>query len=253
MNISSEKFSTTDKPSTPIKEKIQRGKRMWESRLKTKNLENQLKFLENRIKHLQIEQDKCIKTNKFIEKRNNDINVIREKHEKFKQAKIEWELAMDQEDEYKRHSFKKSRKQQADNIQDARKKVENRNRVNSLCVKAQSKANDAFMRKVKENNEKTLRLQAKSVMESEKSYKNRFNQSSQRFFYEKESQYSEKYYKELEKQDLIKKKIEELAKVEEDISVKFSSQDQKHFHSTCLLFSDKSCSLEKDINIPSIV
>lgn len=253
MEKSSDKFKTAEKPSTPIKEKIQRGKRMWESRLKTKDLENQLKHIENRIKHLQLEQGKCSKVNKFLDKRNNDINVIREKHEKFKQEKIEWKLAMDQEADYKRHSFKKNRKQQAENIQDARKKVESRNRVNSLCVKAQSKANDAFMKKVKENNERILRLQATSVIEAEKSYKHKRSQSSQRFLTEKESQYSEKYYKELEKQDLIKKKIEELAKVEEDISIKFSSQDQKHFQSTCLLFLDKSCSLEKDANTPSIV
>lgn len=253
METSSEKYKTCLETRSPKKEKVQRGKRMWESRSKTKDLEKKLKDVENRIKHLQFEQDKCFRSSKFMEKKTNEINEIRDKHEKFQQEKVEWKLALDQETDHKRHSLKKYRKQQQENIQEARKRIESKNRINSLCLKAQRRANDAFLRKIKESQEQTLRLQACSVMKMEKSNKHKRSISSQQFLTEKESQYSDKYLKELEKQDFLKRKIEVLSKVEEDISQKLTAQDQKRCQSTCLLFSEKSYSQDKEPNITSIV
>lgn len=248
----------SEKQPTPLKEKQQRGRKMWESRAKRKDLQTQLHFIENRIRHLNQEQEKCIKVLKFTEKKNNTINSIRESHEKFKQDKIDWKLMQDQEANHKRHSLSRSRKEKKEILKEAKQNVLNRNRVNSLCVKAKSVANETLLKKIKEIQKSELKNQAARIAQSEISSKHKRSMSSQMFAIINESEYQGKLEKELQMQEDLAKKIEELSKIEEIMAANLirceSVQDHgKNLHSTCKLIAEKLSLYESDSNVPSIV
>ena len=241
--------------STPHKEKQEKGKIMWKARAKTKDLENELKTIENRIKHMTLEQEKLKKITKQAEKKNNEINQIKEQEAKFKQEKIEWKLNQDQDVNFKRHLLNESRKLLRNSIREAKQQIITRNRVNSLCVKAQQKANEALLKKIKETSYNSIKTQADSVMREEINFKHRRCASTQLSREVKELEYSEKLKEEIDLQQSIKKKIEELAKIEENMTssfIRLGNKFDNSRHLSCALF-EKNPSPNKDFNRPFIV
>ena len=73
----------------------------------------------------------------------------------------------DQETNYRRYSLNKSRKVREKDISEAKQRLINKNRVNSLCVKAKTKATEALLLKIKKNTTANLRSQANRLMQSE--------------------------------------------------------------------------------------
>lgn len=247
-----------DRPGSSVKESQVKGRRMWESRMKRKELESQLKIIENRIKHMNQEQQKIIKVTKLIEKKTNDINSIREKEEKFKQEKIEWKVNKEQEITFRRSSLNHSRSKMKENIKEAKNNIINKNRVSSLCIKAQKKANETFMKRVKEKEQKFRKIQASSILQNSLSKKHYRSLSSKLSIEKKESEYSQKLRKEIEMQEQLIKKIEEMTKIEQTcklnlLKTESNIEDTRLYHSVCGLFADKSISQDMDTNIPSVV
>ena len=223
--------------------------------MKRKDLENTLKLIENRITHLCFEKEKYTKASKLLEKKNNEINSIRENHEKFKQDKIEFKLNMDQNINYRRHSLNKSRKIQKEMIRDAKQMVFNKNKVNSLCVKAQKKANEALLLKIQENTQKSLKIQANTIMKDKLLNKHKRSISSQQLISIRELEYEEKLNEEINRQEALMNKIDELSKIEETISLSLMKSESNHsqsrqYHSACIFLTEKSCTPDK--NVPSI-
>ena len=254
---SNQNISESQQP-TPVKQKQERGRKMWESRMKRKELQIQLQVIENRIKHLNQEQQKCHKVSKITEEKISHINSIRESHERFRQQKIEWKLMQDQETNYRRHSLTKSRKSQRESISEAKQRVINKNRVNSLCVKAKTKATEALLLKVKENTTANLRAQANRLMQSEIYSKHKRCSSTQLLVNRKESEYEGKLKEEIKMQGELMKKIEEMSKVEEVmVSDLIKSETLRNHsrisHSACALLAEKVTTDGTEQNIPSIV
>ena len=258
MDTNSDQTINRSQQPTPVKEKQERGRKMWESRMKRKDLQIQLQVIENRIKHLNQEQQKCEKVSKITEEKSSPITSIRETHERFRQEKIDWKLMQDQEVNYRRKSLNKFRKTQRENIKEAKQRVIDKNRVNSLCVKAKTKANEALRLKVEENTRANLKMQANSLMQSEAYSKHKRSSSSMLMISRKESEYEGKLREEMSNAGEMMKKIEEMSKVEEVmVSDLLRSETLKNHnkvcHSACALLAEKATAQDTEKSMHSIV
>jgi chromosome segregation ATPase len=239
-----------ERPESSLSEKHVLGRKMFEARNKTRELETQLKKIENRIKHLHQEQDKGSKNSKIVDTKQSNLTSVKEAHWKLKQDLVEWKVSTDQAIDAKRRELTRIRKQREASILGAKTEIQSKNRISSLKVKAQSKANHAFIQRYKETVSDIIRDQAQKMNKSNQFVKHSKKIENLHNLNENEKNYNVKLQNELQNHEKLIKMIESLTKTQESIS-QMMSQESKALYSNCAVLSERSP--EKDENIPSIV
>lgn len=239
-----------ERPESAYSEKKVLGKKMFQARNRTKELENKLKQVENRIKHLNMEQDRSQKTSKFMAKNDSKLTSVQEAHQKLKQELIDWRLTTDQAIIQKRRETSQLRKSRKESLKLAKEEIVSKNRMSSLCVKANREANLAYIEKYNTTVSSILKNHAKNLAKNIKLIKHTRSATTQQNLNQQEQDYLIKLENEKRQQEEILKKIELLSKTEENLSTKMLNEE-KNSYLTCALFSEKS--IEKEDNITSIV
>ena len=200
-----------------------KGKEMWQLNNNRKELEEKLKKLENRIKHLSFEQQKTEKVIECTKKKHESYSKIRDDAAQEKiylnEVKLQQEKQMnDLKDKYQKESQELKQKIKENKMQLIDKNTnlkKNMNQTIQMSLMLKKEEEDKKRNKLKEN--------AIKVSESIKRIHHKRNSSYQTLKQLKEEEYNNKMQQHIKAQEDAVKRIQELERIENEIMDKLES------------------------------
>lgn len=191
-----------------------KGKEMWQLINNRKEIEEKLKKLENRIKHIGYEQQRTEKIIEGTKKKHEKFSKIRDDVSQDKLLKNELKEQREKEKEELRKRNLKEKQEQRQKIRENKSKLIRQNV--ELKSSMNEKLNSDFLKKEQEKKEGYLKLREKCIRVSNsiKRIHHKRNSSLQMLKSAKNEEYSNKMQDEIKAQEDAIKKIQELELVE---------------------------------------